>query len=144
MAQQWSGIRTHHALMFFLIFFFQRKLSHLLATASIPFQSTPVFRLRIPLCICTCSCENAEKVPEWNNTKDYPPLRHHHVESVHFTTRSGAELHPAVASVQTPHREYYILRENGLQIGCEEEGVCSTWMHILGCSTDGIRHGRVV
>jgi len=63
--------------------------------------------------------------------------RHHHVESVHFTTTSGVALHPAVASIQTLHREYFVLRDNGLQIGCEEEGVGEVWMGILGCAVDG-------
>ncbi|KAG9026935.1 hypothetical protein FS842_004980, partial [Serendipita sp. 407] len=47
---------------------------------------------------------------------------HHHVESIHFTSISGREFHTAIASVQTTHREYFVLRDNGLQIGSEEEG----------------------
>jgi hypothetical protein len=66
--------------------------------------------------------------------------RHHHVESVHFTTTSGVALHPAVASVQTSHREYFALRDNGLQVGCEEEGVGEVWMSILGCAVDGTKN----
>jgi hypothetical protein len=59
------------------------------------------------------------------------------VESVHFVSSSGRPFHPAVASVQTPHREYFVLRENGLQIGCEEDGISETWMDILGVLRDG-------
>ncbi|TDL17842.1 hypothetical protein BD410DRAFT_534166 [Rickenella mellea] len=62
---------------------------------------------------------------------------HHHVESVHFTTNSGASLHPAIAIVQTPGREYFILRDNGMQIGCEEEGVGEEWMKVIRCQSDG-------
>jgi hypothetical protein len=63
--------------------------------------------------------------------------RHHQVESVHFTTSSKRLLHPAVAVIQTPSREYFILKENGMQIGCEEEGVAEVWMEILGCTATG-------
>lgn len=63
--------------------------------------------------------------------------RHHHVESVHFTSTSGQPFHSAIASILTPHREYFILRENGLQIGCEEEGVGEAWMEILRVMKDG-------
>jgi hypothetical protein len=35
--------------------------------------------------------------------------------------------------VQTPSREYFILKENGMQVGCEEEGVAEVWMEIIGC-----------
>jgi len=52
--------------------------------------------------------------------------RHHHVESVHFNTSMKCPLHPALAVVQTPSREYFILRENGMQIGCEEEGIADS------------------
>ncbi|TDL17847.1 hypothetical protein BD410DRAFT_793879 [Rickenella mellea] len=62
---------------------------------------------------------------------------HHHVESVHFTTSSGTPLHPAIAIVQTPGREYFILRDNGMQIGCEEEGVGEEWMKVIRCQSDG-------
>jgi hypothetical protein len=54
-----------------------------------------------------------------------------------LTTSHGRPLHPAVAVVQTPAREYYILRDNGLEVGCEEEGVASVWMRILGCDARG-------
>ncbi|KAJ3788378.1 hypothetical protein GGU10DRAFT_307319 [Lentinula aff. detonsa] len=64
---------------------------------------------------------------------------HHHVESVHFTTAQGRSLHSALAIVQTPAREYYVLRDNGMQIGCEEDGVASVWMKILGCEANGER-----
>ncbi|KAL4080995.1 hypothetical protein J3A83DRAFT_113940 [Scleroderma citrinum] len=62
---------------------------------------------------------------------------HHYVESVHFTGRRNEELHPALAVVQTPSREYYILKDNGMQVGCEEEGVADVWMQILGCDNQG-------
>ncbi|KAJ3815312.1 hypothetical protein F5876DRAFT_30832 [Lentinula aff. lateritia] len=64
---------------------------------------------------------------------------HHHVESVHFTTTQGRPLHPALAVVQTPAREYYVLRDNGMQVGCEEDGVACVWMTILGCAINGER-----
>ena len=63
--------------------------------------------------------------------------RHHHVESVHFTTSGGKALHPALAVVQTPGREYYILKDNGMQVGCEEDGVAPVWMSVLGCNSLG-------
>ncbi|KAJ6619524.1 hypothetical protein B0H10DRAFT_2026031 [Mycena sp. CBHHK59/15] len=58
---------------------------------------------------------------------------HHHVESMHFTSsgRGGKPLHDALAVVQTPGREYFILRDN-------EEGVAEVWMNILGCDNSGI------
>ncbi|KAI0301150.1 hypothetical protein B0F90DRAFT_1628773 [Multifurca ochricompacta] len=62
---------------------------------------------------------------------------HHHVESVHLTATSGRPLHPALAVVQTPTREYYILKDNGLEVGCEEVGVASVWRRILGCDARG-------
>lgn len=64
-----------------------------------------------------------------------PP--HHHVESVHLKTSKGEPFHPALAVVQTPGREYFILRDNGMQVGCEEEGVAEVWMRLLGCSNSG-------
>ncbi|KAL1950765.1 hypothetical protein VTO73DRAFT_5889 [Trametes versicolor] len=63
---------------------------------------------------------------------------HHHVESVHFTSSGGNGLHPALATVQTPHREYYILRDNGMQVGCEEDGVAAVWQEVLGCDHRGV------
>ncbi|KAK7469096.1 hypothetical protein VKT23_003587 [Stygiomarasmius scandens] len=63
----------------------------------------------------------------------------HLVESVHFTTAKGVPLHPALAIVQTPRREYFVLRDNGMQVGCEEEGVAEVWMDLIGCD----RFGRV-
>ncbi|CAA7261382.1 unnamed protein product [Cyclocybe aegerita] len=66
---------------------------------------------------------------------------HHHVESVHFSSSGNRALHPAVAAVQTPRREYFILRDNGMQIGCEEEGIAPVWMKILGCTAIGVHHG---
>ncbi|KAL5482551.1 hypothetical protein ACEPAI_9145 [Sanghuangporus weigelae] len=65
---------------------------------------------------------------------------HHLVESVHFTT-GGPEiqnLHPALAIVQTPSREYFILRDNGMEIGCEEDGVWPVWRELLGCDARGV------
>ncbi|KAJ7758529.1 hypothetical protein DFH07DRAFT_741558 [Mycena maculata] len=66
--------------------------------------------------------------------------KHHHVESVHFTTSGSAKrpLHPALAVIQTPDREYFILRDNGMQVGCEEEGVAAAWMDIIGCENSGV------
>lgn len=63
---------------------------------------------------------------------------HHHVESVHFTTPKGVPLHPALAVIQTPAREYIILKDNGMQVGCEEDGVANVWMHVLECDKNGI------
>lgn len=63
--------------------------------------------------------------------------RHHHVESIHFTTRYDHALHPALAVVQTPGREYFILKDNGMQVGCEEEGVGLVWMGLLRCTSAG-------
>jgi len=59
------------------------------------------------------------------------------VESVHFTTAKGDPLHPALAVVQTPRREYFVLRDNGMQVGCEEEGVAEVWMDLVGCDRFG-------
>ncbi|KAH9911500.1 uncharacterized protein B0H18DRAFT_892711 [Fomitopsis serialis] len=63
--------------------------------------------------------------------------RHHHIESIHFTSTGGKPLHPALAVVQTPHRAYFILRDNGMQVGCEEEGVASVWQEVVGCNQLG-------
>ncbi|KAI8978834.1 hypothetical protein BD414DRAFT_524160 [Trametes punicea] len=63
---------------------------------------------------------------------------HHHVESVHFTSSRGNALHAALAVVQTPHREYVILRDNGMQVGCEDEGVAPVWQRVLGCDHRGL------
>ncbi|KAG2151420.1 hypothetical protein DEU56DRAFT_880080 [Suillus clintonianus] len=63
---------------------------------------------------------------------------HHHVESVHFTTSKGVPLHPALAVMQTPAREYIVLKDNGMQVGCEEDGVANVWMNVLGCDKNGI------
>ena len=64
-------------------------------------------------------------------------FRHHHVESVHFATPRGEPLHLALATVQTPHREYLILRDNGMQVGCEEEGVAAIWQEVIECDRMG-------
>ncbi|TFK73597.1 hypothetical protein BDN72DRAFT_893782 [Pluteus cervinus] len=66
-----------------------------------------------------------------------PP--HHHIESVHFTTAQKKPIHPAIAVIQTPTREYYILRDNGFQIGCEEEGIEEMWMSILSCNSSSLQ-----
>ncbi|KAJ7069896.1 hypothetical protein C8F01DRAFT_1016100 [Mycena amicta] len=66
---------------------------------------------------------------------------HHHVESVHFTAtgpRKGQLLHGALAVIQTPGREYFILRDNGMQVGCEEDGVAEVWMKMLRCDSWGV------
>ncbi|KAH8994325.1 hypothetical protein EDB86DRAFT_3044932 [Lactarius hatsudake] len=66
-----------------------------------------------------------------------PAQVHHHVEGVHLTATGGSLLHQALAVVQTPAREYYILRDNGMEVGCEEDGVARVWMRILGCNSRG-------
>lgn len=63
---------------------------------------------------------------------------HHHVESVHFQTPDKKAFHPAVATVQTPAREYYILKENGMLIGTEEDGVNRLWQALLECDEKGL------
>ncbi|KAI0311545.1 hypothetical protein OF83DRAFT_1251478 [Amylostereum chailletii] len=63
---------------------------------------------------------------------------HHHVESVHYTTSNGILLHPALAVVQTPTREYFAMRDNGMQVGCEEDGVVEMWQGILRCDARGV------
>jgi hypothetical protein len=70
-------------------------------------------------------------------TVDESLPRHHHVESVHFTTASGRSLHTALGVIQTPGREYYVLKDNGMQVGCEEEGIAEVWMEAIGCSRTG-------
>lgn len=65
----------------------------------------------------------------------------HHVESVHLTTSSrfgGKPLHPLLGIVQTPAREYYVLRENGMQVGVEEDGVAEVWRNLLSCDELGV------
>ena len=47
-------------------------------------------------------------------------------------------LHPALAVIQTPMRECYVLRDTGSEVGTEEEGVKLAWMEVLGCSSDGV------
>ncbi|CCL98412.1 uncharacterized protein FIBRA_00409 [Fibroporia radiculosa] len=63
---------------------------------------------------------------------------HHHIESVYFTASEGQQLHAALAVVQTPHRSYYILRDNGMQVGCEEDGIGLLWQQLLGCDASGV------
>ncbi|EIN12551.1 hypothetical protein PUNSTDRAFT_130809 [Punctularia strigosozonata HHB-11173 SS5] len=69
----------------------------------------------------------------------------HHVESVHFTaSRGGGNLHPALAVVQAMAREVFVLRDNGMTVGCEgaegegEEGVARIWRAVLGCDSRGL------
>ncbi|KAA1469769.1 hypothetical protein DENSPDRAFT_773681, partial [Dentipellis sp. KUC8613] len=66
---------------------------------------------------------------------------HHHVESVHFTAASCAPLHPAIAVIHTLAREYFVLKDNGMQIGCEEDGIVDVWQGILGCDQSGMALG---
>ncbi|KZP31480.1 hypothetical protein FIBSPDRAFT_776099, partial [Athelia psychrophila] len=80
--------------------------------------------------------------PVVNSRKSVPHVNmflpaHHHVESLHFTTADGTALHHALAVVQTPGREYYIFRDNGMQVGCEEDGVGDVWRSLLRCSPCG-------
>lgn len=63
--------------------------------------------------------------------------RHHHIESVHFEDARSQLLHVALAVVQTPHRAYFILRDNGMQVGCEEDGVSEVWQEVVGCDASG-------
>ncbi len=93
---------------------------------------SPVLNLYLPECV--------QHVELFRSTPfDHVRDRHHHVESVHFMSPRGDELHPAVAVVQTPHREYFVLRDNGMQIGCEEEGVAVVWQEILQCDDKGLQ-----
>ena len=46
-------------------------------------------------------------------------------------------MHPALAIVQTTHRAYFILRDNGMQVGCEEDGVSEVWQEVVGCDASG-------
>ncbi|KAI0081570.1 hypothetical protein K474DRAFT_1768489 [Panus rudis PR-1116 ss-1] len=64
---------------------------------------------------------------------------HHHIESVHFLTAKGQPLHPAIAAVQTPYREYFVLKDNGMEIGSEEEGIREPWMNLLKCDSNGVQ-----
>ncbi|KAI6123432.1 hypothetical protein EDD16DRAFT_650440 [Pisolithus croceorrhizus] len=81
-------------------------------------------------------CDAVPSRPKAPSLNMYLPS-HHYVESVHFTTSRGEDLHPALAVVQTPAREYYVLRDNGMQVGCEEEGVAGVWAEILKCDNKG-------
>ena len=69
-----------------------------------------------------------------------PVHSHHHVESVHFRTPDKRPFHPAVATVQTLAREYYILKDNGMLIGTEEEGISPLWQALLGCDEKGLSY----
>lgn len=68
----------------------------------------------------------------------YYSYRHHHVESVHFRTSKGQPLHPALAAVQTLSREYFVLKDNGMEVGNEENGVYEAWMEVLMCDSNGV------
>ena len=50
----------------------------------------------------------------------------------------GLPLHPALAVIQTPMRECYVLRDTGSEVGTEEEGVRLVWQEVLGCSPNGV------
>ena len=63
---------------------------------------------------------------------------HHLVESVHFTTSKGQPFHPALACIRTPDRDYYILRDNGMTVGCEEDGIWAPWTELLHCDKSGL------
>ena len=60
---------------------------------------------------------------------------------MHFTAAGGKPLHSALAVVQTPGREYFILKDNGMQVGCEEDGVAEIWTRIIGCDARGVLVG---
>lgn len=77
----------------------------------------------------------ANKLKEFAGSEE---VRHHNVESLHFTTSDGQDLHHAIAVVQTSNREYYILKDNGMQIGCEEDGIPLAWRRLLACTSTGI------
>jgi hypothetical protein len=62
---------------------------------------------------------------------------HHHIEGIYFLTRDKKALHASLAVVQTPSREYFILRENGMHVGVEEDGVAPVWQRLLGCNASG-------
>ncbi|KAF9513336.1 hypothetical protein BS47DRAFT_1317640 [Hydnum rufescens UP504] len=75
------------------------------------------------------------------NTRNMPlaclsQSAHHYVESIHFSSR-GKPLHPAIAVVMTPAREYYILRDTGTSIGSEESGLYPAWARAIRCSQLG-------
>ncbi|KAI6147402.1 hypothetical protein BKA82DRAFT_24831 [Pisolithus tinctorius] len=81
-------------------------------------------------------CDTIPSRPKAPSLNMYLPS-HHYVESVHFTTSTKEHLHSALAVVQTPAREYYVLKNNGMQVGCEEEGVADVWAEILQCDNKG-------
>jgi hypothetical protein len=65
--------------------------------------------------------------------------RQHHVESVHLAAANGRALHAALAIVQTPARAFWVLRANGLPIGCEDAGgVADAWQALLWCNAEGV------
>ncbi|KAI0084794.1 hypothetical protein BDY19DRAFT_476849 [Irpex rosettiformis] len=80
---------------------------------------------------------SASKAPRRESINLFLPA-HHHIESVHFTTSAGIPIHPALAVIQTPGREYFILKDNGMEIGSEEDGVAAVWMKVLGCDSRGL------
>jgi hypothetical protein len=40
--------------------------------------------------------------------------------------------------VQTPAREYLVLKDNGMLVGCEEDGVGVVWRGVVGCDREGL------
>ena len=73
-------------------------------------------------------------------TADRLSFSHNHVESVHFRTPDKKTYHPGVATVQTLAREYYILKDNGMLIGTEEDGVNPLWQILLDCDGKGLSY----
>lgn len=61
------------------------------------------------------------------------------MESVHFSTSAGKPLHRALAVVQTLAREYFVLKDNGMEVGNEEEGVAAIWMEVLQCDNRALQ-----
>ncbi|QRV94792.1 SAP domain protein [Ceratobasidium sp. AG-Ba] len=66
---------------------------------------------------------------------------HHLVESVHLEHRQprpNSRLHPVLALVSTaPGREYFVLRDTGMPIGTNDEGLETVWQEIVGCDAWG-------
>ncbi|QRV80299.1 SAP domain protein [Ceratobasidium sp. AG-Ba] len=66
---------------------------------------------------------------------------HHLVESVHLEhlqPRPNSRLHPALALVLTaPGREYFVLRDTGMPVGTNDEGLEKVWQEIVGCDAWG-------
>ena len=87
--------------------------------------------------ICFFPRELLRELPQLS-AQMMPVPSHHLVESVHFTANSGKAIHPALAVIQTPTREYFVLRDNGMEVGCEEDGVWEAWRSILACDSRGM------